>query len=1674
LCKKSKTFIISSKFQGIQTGKNSKFFYGESATRRNDAAMNPQRWRQTEEIFQAALDLPPDEREKFIAEKCGEDDDLRREIEKLIARYEKDETFLESPVWTDSRFLQSEAKREIAASLDEEILTHRAKKNFINERVGVYRLTEELGKGGMGVVYLAVRADGEFEQKAAVKLIKRGMDTDFIIKRFRHERQIVANLNHPNIARLLDGGTLEDGSPYFVMEFIEGEPLLRYAARKNLDWRKKLELFLQICAAVSYAHRKKIIHRDIKPSNILVTETGEPKLLDFGIAKILDADAIHDSMIQTATAMRLMTPEYASPEQVRGDDVTASSDQYSLGVLLYELLSGTRPYKFPSRAPHEIARVVCEQIPSAPSNVRFGNIISEIDFRSDENLSKKLDRIVLKALRKDSAERYASVEEFAADIERFLRGERVRAESFTNGQTENILLPEKKRQTIKQETKPDQITQKRSRRNSVSPRRKGIKQGVFLILLTILLIPVFLIATVTAIIPPPLITLVFLLMLCGGAARILFAFFFESGNTVETGNSHFNEAETELVQSAPRETIANNQTTAEKNNDKQTDGEKSIAVLPFKNLDLMQGEDIGGKEFLSVGLADALITRLSKVRSIIVRPTSSILRFGGNEKDSFAAGRELNVRFVLDGNILRTEKRLRISVQLLDVANLSTVWADRFDEDPADVLNLEDSISSRVAEFLVPQLSTGEARNLARRSTFDADAYEAYLRGRFYWNTFTEDGFRRAIEYYRQAVEIDPDYAQAHAAIADYYNWLGMMNILPAEEFYPPAKSHALRAVQLDENLSDAHAALGLTRIYGEFDWQESEREMLRAIELNPNNSVAHLWFTHTLLTKGRIEESINYIARAVQIDPESLQNHLTEAWTFYFARRFEEAIAKAVELIEKFPLSPFPYFAKSCFFSMTGRGAEALPISAKMLELSGDNLFIYGRAQALASAGERDEAIKLIEPAKESPTGRRYIANYHAAVIYGLLNEKEKALDALDRALAAHEGMLIWMGIEPLFDSIRDDARFQKLLKKINHPLTGKFNPATHGFDTKPVVDTKRSNSAKKIEKRGVVTAFKFILPVLAVLVSGFAVYYFSTLLTFHNSSTPPELRWKNVFASTMNLRRLTSSGKARRPVISPDGSRVAYVLDDAGQQSLWIRPTDSEKAEQLIAPTQLFYTNLKFSPDGQYVYFIRTRTPGRALYRISTSGGTPEKVSENAYNIFAFSPDGSSIVYDYTNPDTNERSLYLAELNEKSLIKTVQPIFALELPNFFPGGLDFSPDGKKLVYSRSLIEGNKQAVHLYTYDFETKANERLVEGEFIDINSVAWRAGGEEIVIAASEKNSAPSQLWLVEYPTGAAARLTNDFSDYLNFNLSADSNILVSERRVSASNISTGEITSAGKIVDANLKPITGGVERQDGLNGVNWTKDGRILYAAGNGNERNISIMNADGSDNRTITTGASDPSFPSLTADGRFLIYADEKDQELNIIRFDFTNGMSEKLNTRYAVTPALAPDDRTVFFSMLKATENNELTVFRRSLDGGPETALTEGLSVRPVVSPDNRFVACNFSGEETERQWQVAIFHLEENDTAPRIIKPYTNNFFRHPQTRSLAWSPDGKSLYFINYVNNIANIFRGSVEGDLKPVAITNFTSGEIFDFAVAPDGKRFVLSRGSTSSDVVIFKK
>ena len=356
---------------------------------------NSENWVRIKDIFAAAIELETGERGAFVAQECSGDQVLQEEVESWLASYGETEGFIEKPVFQLDRIFKNGSDQA--------------------ERIfGNYRIISEIGHGGMGAVFLAERVDGEFSQQVAIKIIRQAIAESEVVSRFKRERQILASLNHPNIARLLDGGLSENNEPFLAMEYVDGEAITNYVAAKKINLNDTLRVFLKVCSAVAYAHRNLVVHRDIKPSNILVTTEGEPKLLDFGLAKLV-GDDLRETGDRTQTAFRALTPSYASPEQLRGDTITTASDVYSLGVVLYEILAGKRPFNVEGKSLDDIIRAVTTSAPAPPSSEPSTAF-------APQQLKGDLDNIILKALRTEPDRRYRSVENLAEDIGRYLDG----------------------------------------------------------------------------------------------------------------------------------------------------------------------------------------------------------------------------------------------------------------------------------------------------------------------------------------------------------------------------------------------------------------------------------------------------------------------------------------------------------------------------------------------------------------------------------------------------------------------------------------------------------------------------------------------------------------------------------------------------------------------------------------------------------------------------------------------------------------------------------------------------------------------------------------------------------------------------------------------------------------------------------------------------------------------------------------------------------------------------------------------------------------------------------------------------------------------------------------------------------------------------------------------------
>ncbi|MFN0124900.1 MAG: protein kinase domain-containing protein [Blastocatellia bacterium] len=876
--------------------------------------MTPDRWQKIEALFNAALERAEPERAAFLDAECGADSGMRAQVERLLRADEMAGSFIEAgaPVpWETQPMPDDQAQRAAGDSM-------------IGHDIGPWRIEREIGRGGMGAVYLAHRADKVFERRVAIKLIKRGMDTDYIVRRFRRERQILASFDHPHIARLLDGGSTADGRPYFVMEYIEGLPVTRWCDERRQPLPERLRLFLQICAAVQYAHRQQVIHRDLKPGNILVTPDGAARLLDFGIARILNPDLAEDTLDPTLTAMRLMTPEYASPEQARGDQVTPASDIYSLGVILYELLAGQRPHRLHNRAPWEIARIINEQNPETPvkallrlqqaseavvSGQASPRQISENRGVTTEQLRAQLagplENIVMHALGRTPETRYATADALATDITRYLDGAPVSAPVYTPGES-----------------------------------------------LT-------------------------------------------------------------MVETAPARPETN-----------------SIAILPLRMVHLPGAGDSG--DFLGVGLADALITRLSNIRTLTVRPTSSVLKYASGDVDAQQAGRELGVTHVLEGRILGFGERIRVTAQLINVRDGASQWAAQFDERGADLLELQDAIAGQLTREIARNLSGEEQAKLAWRGTHDPRAYEACLRGRYHWHTYTEEGMARAITCFYEAIAIDPQYAAAYTGVADYFNWLGLTAVLPPGECFLAAKEAAAQAVRLDDQLPEAYVSLAIATRAHDWDFNASDQLIRRALELNPNHAPAHEWRAHFLSARGQHAEAIAAMKRALELDPLSPALHAMMAFMFHNARRPTEAMSCCRRSLEIEPQYFLALQSRAWLLPFAGAAPEAIQDARRAVDITARApLSLWVLAHTLAIAGQHAEARQILAEMR-ALAEKRFIPHYYFSRIYTALGEYDKALDSLARSLDGYESWALEMPVDPHLEPLRANPRFTALLTRL------------------------------------------------------------------------------------------------------------------------------------------------------------------------------------------------------------------------------------------------------------------------------------------------------------------------------------------------------------------------------------------------------------------------------------------------------------------------------------------------------------------------------------------------------------------------------------------------------------------------------------------------------------------
>lgn len=821
-------------------------------------------------------------------------------------------------------------------------------------KLGRYEIRSKVAEGGMGEVYLAL--DTELNRIVAVKILHQAVAAnEQRMRRFIQEAQAASALNHPHILTIHEIGTTSN-SKFIATEFIDGDTLRQRINSGSLKLNEILEIAIQTAGALAAAHAAGIIHRDIKPENIMVRRDGYVKVLDFGLAKLAepssfagDAEAPTKAMVNTREGTIMGTANYMSPEQARGIDVDARTDLWSLGVVLYEMISGRGPF---------VGETVTDSI----------SLIVQKDpvplTRYVKDVPAELERIVSKALTKDREERYQTAKDLLIDLRNLKRKLEVDAE--LDRTTPPELRGPLSTASGTAATAPSSTSEPAL--SSAEYIFSGIKRHR---------------------------------IAAGVGALVVLAAVVGIGLYVHARNSEV--------------------------------AIESIAVLPFQNRSTEPDS-----EYLSDGLAESLIYRLSQFPNLKVSPTSSVFTYKHKEIDPIKVGGQLGVNAVLSGRIVQRGDSLTISAELVDVRQNKLLWGEQYERKMSDVLQTQREIAREIVEKLKLKVS-GEEKALAKHYTDSNEAYQLYMRGRFYWNKRTAQALHKSVEYYEQAIRLDPSFALAYAGLADTYSLLGGPEAggdMPPIEALPKAKAAALKAIEIDETLAEPHVSRGHVSYFYDRDWAAAEREFKRAIELNPNYPVAHHWYAIFLSTiPGRISEALAEIRRALDLDPTSL---IINAWygrILGVAGQLDEAVEQLKKTVELDPNFILGHYRLGQAYAEKQMYKEAIDEFNKVLNLpDGKATGLMGLAYVYALAGRRQEADKSLNDLLEL-SKQRYVSLGQIGIIYIARGEKDKAFQQLEEASKVYDLNLIRMKVERRFDPIRSDPRFDALVKRIGIP---------------------------------------------------------------------------------------------------------------------------------------------------------------------------------------------------------------------------------------------------------------------------------------------------------------------------------------------------------------------------------------------------------------------------------------------------------------------------------------------------------------------------------------------------------------------------------------------------------------------------------------------------------------
>jgi serine/threonine protein kinase/Tfp pilus assembly protein PilF len=850
-----------------------------------------------------------------------------------------------------------------------------------NTTLSHYRIVSKLGEGGMGEVYLA--EDTHLRRRVALKILPDNIAADpSRLLRFEREAFAASALNHPNILTIFEFGAV-DNRHFLASEFVEGISIRERLSSGPLSLNETLDIAIQTASALHAAHEAGIIHRDIKPDNLMLRADGYVKVLDFGLAKlsepgafstglVSDPEAQTQKQLQTEAGVIMGTVGYMSPEQTRGLTVDKRTDIWSFGCVLYEMLSGEPPFRGATMA-------------DTLANIIHREPVSISALRRDAD--PELERLVNRSLAKNADERYQSAEEFLTDLKQLRQRLEFEAQlersSTPNAETERTQIINRTTGGHEASGGPKEVT--RAPATESNANRATTPTTMF---------P----ASPSAISPSEpgksrslkttiIIATIFTTVVVFIAAAWVF-------------NSYRSRSSGAAIQ--------------------------SIAVMPFVN-----ASGNADLEYLSDGLTDSLIFRFSQLPNVKVSPTSSVMRFKNTTKDVAEVARELNVDAVLTGRLMRAGDELSVSVQLIDARTQKLIWAEQYDRKMADLMATQREITTTLTQKMRLRLA-GDEPGITKRYTTSNDAYQLYLKGRYHWSQRSKDDLYKAIDNYKKAIELDPNFALAYAATAEVYNSIGKQYVLP-KDCIPLAKAAATRALEIDPGLAEAHSALADSLAIYDWNWAEAESHFKKGLELDPNVSYTHLAYGISYLSaRGRGAEMVKEVERAVELEPLSMINNSVLTSAYIYDRKYDQALVQARSTYELDP--HFPMSRVWLGFALIENGKYDEAISA-IGQASPDSPFgfmsVVVLAYAYAKQGKRAEAEQQISRLRDQTKTRARV--YFLAGIYAALGDKDKAFAELEESFVERDFFLGRIAIDPAMDPLRDDPRFKSLLKRMN-----------------------------------------------------------------------------------------------------------------------------------------------------------------------------------------------------------------------------------------------------------------------------------------------------------------------------------------------------------------------------------------------------------------------------------------------------------------------------------------------------------------------------------------------------------------------------------------------------------------------------------------------------------------